>query len=53
VSFAYEPEHPVLRNLRFMVQPGQTLALVGSTGAGKTTLVSLLSRFYNIEQGKC
>ncbi|GAK49110.1 ABC transporter transmembrane region [Candidatus Moduliflexus flocculans] len=52
VSFGYEPGHPVLHRLNFAAQPGQTIAMVGSTGAGKTTIISLLSRFYNIEQGQ-
>ena len=52
VSFEYEPGRPVLHRLNFAAQPGQTIALVGSTGAGKTTIISLLSRFYNIEQGQ-
>jgi len=52
VSFEYEPGRPVLHRLNFAAQSGQTIALVGSTGAGKTTIISLLSRFYNIEQGQ-
>jgi ATP-binding cassette subfamily B protein len=52
VTFEYEPGHPVLKRISFAVQPGQTIALVGSTGAGKTTVVNLLSRFYNVEQGQ-
>ncbi|HOB20747.1 MAG TPA: ABC transporter ATP-binding protein, partial [Candidatus Atribacteria bacterium] len=46
VSFYYEPEKPVLKNVSFTVRPGETIALVGPTGAGKSTLVNLLSRFY-------
>lgn len=46
VSFEYEPGRPVLGNISFTVQPGQTVALVGHTGSGKTTIVSLLQKFY-------
>lgn len=54
VSFAYpdEPEKYVLHNVSFSVKPGETVALVGPTGAGKTTIVSLISRFYNSTQGQ-
>jgi len=54
VSFAYpdEPETYVLHNVSFTVKPGQTIALVGPTGAGKTTIVSLVSRFYNATEGR-
>jgi len=51
VSFGYEPDVPVLKDVRFHVQPGQTVALVGPTGAGKTTIVNLLTRFYDIDDG--
>lgn len=53
VSFAYpdEPEKNVLNDVSFTVTPGQTIALVGPTGAGKTTIVSLISRFYNCTGG--
>ncbi|MEM7131497.1 MAG: ABC transporter ATP-binding protein [Chloroflexota bacterium] len=51
VSFAYEPEKPVLRNVNLTAEPGQTIALVGPTGAGKTTIISLLSRFYDVTEG--
>jgi ATP-binding cassette, subfamily B, bacterial len=47
VSFAYEPSRPVLEHISFQANPGQTVAIVGLTGAGKTTLVSLLARFYD------
>jgi ATP-binding cassette, subfamily B, multidrug efflux pump len=47
VSFAYEPEKPVLRGVSFVVEPGSTIAVVGPTGSGKTTIVNLLARFYN------
>jgi len=52
VSFAYEPEKPVLDDINLNVRPGQTIALVGPTGAGKTTVVNLLSRFYDISRGR-
>lgn len=54
VSFAYpdEPEKYVLHNVSFTVNPGETVALVGPTGAGKTTIVSLISRFYNSTEGQ-
>ncbi len=51
VSFAYAEDRPVLKNISFNVQPGQTIAIVGHTGSGKTTIINLLSRFYNIQQG--
>lgn len=51
VDFAYEPGNPVLRKVQLRVEPGQTVALVGPTGAGKTTLVSLLSRFLDVTAG--
>jgi len=47
VDFHYVPGRPVLENVSFTVEPGQTIALVGQTGAGKTTIVNLLSRFYD------
>ena len=52
VSFGYSPEHPVLKNVSFTVQPGRTAALVGPTGAGKTTIVNLISRFYDATSGE-
>jgi subfamily B ATP-binding cassette protein MsbA len=51
VSFHYEPEAPVLRDVTFRIEPGQTVALVGPTGAGKTTIVSLIPRFYDPSSG--
>lgn len=51
VDFAYEPDKPVLENVSLEVAPGQTVALVGPTGAGKTTIISLLSRFYDVSGG--
>ncbi|WP_052226232.1 ABC transporter ATP-binding protein [Microbacterium mangrovi] len=52
VSFSYAPEHPLITDLSFTVQPGQTVAIVGPTGAGKTTLVNLLMRFYELDGGR-
>lgn len=52
VSFEYEPNMPVLKDISFHVQPGQTVALLGSTGSGKTSLVSLLPRFYDYTSGR-
>ena len=51
VSFGYEDQHPVLSDLNLTVQPGQTVALVGPTGAGKTTIISLIPRFYDPTSG--
>jgi ATP-binding cassette subfamily B multidrug efflux pump len=51
VSFRYLPDTPLIANLNLEVQPGQTVAIVGPTGAGKTTLVNLLMRFYELDGG--
>jgi len=51
VTFAYVPDVPVLHDVSLCAEPGQAIALVGPTGAGKTTIVNLLSRFYEIEDG--
>ncbi len=51
VDFSYVPGVPVLKEITFNVTPGQTIALVGRTGAGKTTIVNLLSRFYDVKNG--
>jgi ATP-binding cassette subfamily B multidrug efflux pump len=50
VSFAYEPGRPVLRDVSFGVEPGRTVALVGPTGAGKTTIANLIPRFYDASE---
>ncbi|MBE6050381.1 MAG: ABC transporter ATP-binding protein [Clostridium sp.] len=52
VNFAYEDDIPVLKNINFKVNPGERVALVGATGAGKSTIVSLLSRFYDVSSGE-
>jgi ATP-binding cassette subfamily B multidrug efflux pump len=51
VTFAYEPGRPVLHDVSFVVEPGQTVALVGPTGAGKTTIANLVPRFYDATGG--
>jgi ATP-binding cassette subfamily B multidrug efflux pump len=52
VCFAYEEDTPVLKHISLRARPGQTVALVGPTGAGKTTMVNLLTRFYDIDAGR-
>jgi ATP-binding cassette subfamily B protein len=52
VDFSYDPEKPLIRDLNMDVQPGQKVAIVGPTGAGKTTIVNLLMRFYDIDSGQ-
>ena len=52
VSFSYEKGKEVLHDVSFNVKPGESIALVGPTGAGKSTIVSLISRFYNVEKGR-
>ncbi|MDZ7722535.1 MAG: ABC transporter ATP-binding protein [candidate division KSB1 bacterium] len=52
VKFEYKSDEPVLKGIHFIVQPGQTLAIVGHTGSGKSTIVNLLSRFYDVTGGK-
>jgi len=52
VSFAYEGEDWVLRDIDFTVEPGRSVALVGATGAGKTSVISLLARFYDVQRGR-
>jgi ATP-binding cassette subfamily B protein len=51
VTFGYDPEKPVLVDVRLTATPGETVALVGPTGAGKTTIINLLSRFYDVDAG--
>ncbi|GIZ42209.1 hypothetical protein CKM354_000548700 [Cercospora kikuchii] len=51
VEFAYQPGQPILKNINFKVLPGQYIALVGSSGCGKSTIISLLERFYNPSNG--
>jgi ATP-binding cassette subfamily B protein len=51
VSFRYAPDRPLIEHVSLTVEPGQTVAIVGPTGAGKTTLVNLLMRFYEIDSG--
>jgi ATP-binding cassette subfamily B protein len=52
VTFGYAPDTPVIQDLSFTVEPGQTVAIVGHTGAGKTTMVNLLLRFYEPDTGR-
>ncbi|MEU7032836.1 ABC transporter ATP-binding protein [Streptomyces sp. NPDC046237] len=52
VAFRYEPDKPLIEDLSLTVEPGQTVAIVGPTGAGKTTLVNLLMRFYEVTGGR-
>ena len=51
VSFSYQPEVPLIENLNLDVKPGQRIALVGPTGCGKTTIINLLMRFYDVQKG--
>jgi ATP-binding cassette subfamily B protein len=51
VRFAYNPDRPLIKDLSLVAEPGETVAIVGPTGAGKTTLVNLLMRFYDIDGG--
>lgn len=52
VAFSYVPDRPLIKDLSFRVEPGQTVAIVGPTGAGKTTLVNLIMRFYELDSGR-
>ncbi len=51
VRFGYDPQRPLMKDVNFVAEPGQKVAIVGSTGAGKTTLINLLMRFYEIDGG--
>jgi len=52
VYFSYDDETLILKNISFSVKPGETLAIVGSTGSGKTTIINLINRFYDIQKGR-
>lgn len=52
VTFGYDPQKPVLNDISFTVEPGQTVALVGHTGSGKSSIINLLMRFYEFQQGQ-
>ncbi len=52
MSFRYEPDKPLIEDLSLVAEPGQTVAIVGPTGAGKTTLVNLIMRFYELDAGR-
>ena len=52
VSFGYEPDRPLMRDISFEAAPGRKIAVVGATGAGKTTLINLLMRFYEVDGGR-
>jgi ATP-binding cassette subfamily B protein len=52
VTFGYDPEKPVLKDISFTVEPGETVALVGHTGSGKSSIINLLMRFYEFQKGE-
>jgi ATP-binding cassette, subfamily B, multidrug efflux pump len=52
VTFGYDPNHPILKHVSFKVNPGETVALVGPTGSGKSSCMSLIHRFYDVQQGQ-
>jgi ATP-binding cassette subfamily B multidrug efflux pump len=52
VSFSYDPANPLIKDLSLVAEPGETVAIVGPTGAGKTTLVNLIMRFYELDEGR-
>ncbi len=52
VTFAYNPDNDILKDLSFEIKPGETLAIVGSTGSGKTTIINILNRFYEVRKGE-
>ena len=51
VTFGYDPGHPILKDVSLFAKPGQKIAFVGSTGAGKTTITNLINRFYDVQKG--
>ncbi|MCZ6538441.1 MAG: ABC transporter ATP-binding protein, partial [Chloroflexi bacterium] len=51
VTFGYDPDRPILRDISFVAEPGQTIALVGPTGSGKTSITALAHRFYDVQEG--
>lgn len=52
VNFSYEPKHKILKGISFIAEPGECIALVGATGCGKSTIVNLISRFYDVDCGE-
>jgi subfamily B ATP-binding cassette protein MsbA len=52
VAFSYEPKTPILRDVSFRIEPGQLIGVVGTTGGGKSTVVSLIPRFYDVDRGR-
>ena len=52
VTFGYDPDHPVLHDVSFRAEPGRTVAIVGPTGGGKTSITSLAHRFYDVQEGR-
>ncbi len=52
VDFGYQENHPILKNISLYAKPGQKIAFVGSTGAGKTTITNLINRFYDVQRGR-
>jgi len=52
IRFSYQPDQPIIKDMTLEAQAGQTIALVGPTGAGKTTIINLLTRFYEIDEGQ-
>lgn len=53
MSFGYDPDKLLMQDISFQAEPGQKIAVVGSTGAGKTTLINLLMRFYRLRESGC
>ncbi|MCS7181184.1 MAG: ATP-binding cassette domain-containing protein, partial [bacterium] len=52
VSFGYDPYQPILKNISFKIEPGETVGIVGKSGSGKTTIINLLCKFYDIQEGE-